>query len=351
VVLAAGCRRDAAAPPASEAEGDLAVPVAATPAQRGRLRAVIRTTGTVTPAAGADFLVVAPEPARILEISKNVGDMVATGDLLVRFDIPSTAAELARQRAEVARAQAQAENSRIAQTRARDLVERGIISRREMEDADRDLSAAQAELARAEAGRAAAEASVGRTLIRAPFAGVVAQRFHNPSDLVQGTPTDPIMRIVDPARLEVIASIAAADAPRVLPGSAARLTAVGAAQPVRLTVISRPAPPPGATDAVVRLMFAEPTTIAVDTRADIEIDGEEHLNAVLVPPEAVVRQGNETALLVASGDRAERRVVTLGLASEEYVEITAGVTAGELVITSGQNGLTGGDRITVDVRP
>jgi multidrug resistance efflux pump len=125
---------------------------------------------------------------------------VVRGDLLVRFDMPSASADVARQQAEIARAQARLENSRFAQTRARDLLDRGIISRREMEDADRDVADAQADVARAETARAAADAAAARAIVRAPFTGVIAQRLHNPGDVVQGIATDPILRLVSTTR-------------------------------------------------------------------------------------------------------------------------------------------------------
>ena len=160
-VGAAACRREA---PAAEAQNDaeIAVPVAAQPARRGGLRAIVRTTGVVTPAAGAELMVTAPEPARIVDIPPAEGDRVARGDVLVRFDVPSAAAEAARHAADIARAQALLENARVAQARARELVERGIISRREMENADRELADAQAELARAESARQTSEAAAAR---------------------------------------------------------------------------------------------------------------------------------------------------------------------------------------------
>ncbi len=234
--MPAACRREA---PPSEAQNDaeIAVPVAAQPARRGSLRAIIRTTGVVTPAAGAEFMATAPEPARIVEIPPAEGDRVARGDVLVRFDVPSAAAEAARHAADIARAQALLENARVAQTRARELVERGIISRREMENADRELADAQADLARAEAAQRTSEAAAARAIVRAPFAGLIAQRLHNPGDVVQGVATDPILRLVDPDRLEVMAPIPAADAPRVLPGAAARVTSVP--EPIRLIVTTR----------------------------------------------------------------------------------------------------------------
>src|SRR6185436_8727470 len=105
--------------------------------------------------------------------------------------------EAARQRAEVARAQAQLESARVAQARSRDLLERGIISRREMEDADREYANAQSDVARAERARDAADATVARSIVRAPFTGIVARRLHNPGDLVNGTQTDPVLRVVD----------------------------------------------------------------------------------------------------------------------------------------------------------
>jgi RND family efflux transporter MFP subunit len=352
LIAIGSCRREAppADPPNDDAE--IAVPVAAQPARRGSLRAIIRTTGVVTPAAGSEFIVTAPEPARIVEIPPAEGNRVARGDILVRFDVPSAAAEAARHQAEVARAEALLENARIAQTRARELVDRGIISRREMENADREAADAQADVARAEAARRASEAAAARAIIRAPFAGVIAQRLHKPGDLVQGIATDPILRLVDPERLEVTAPIPAADVSRVLPGAAARVTSLP--EPIRLVVATRPVASGGA-DPIARLTFATaPFDLArgkpllpVDTRVDIEIEGEEHVNAVIVPADAVLRSGNQTAVLVAVGDRAERRLVATGLSDPDSVEVVSGVEVGELVITRGQAGLANGAAISV----
>jgi RND family efflux transporter MFP subunit len=348
MLAVASCRREEARPE-TRIDAEVALtPVAAEPAQRGRLRGVIRTTGVVTPTAGSEFIASAPEPARILEIPFAEGDRVASGDLLVRFAMPSADAEISRQRAEIARAQARLENARATQSRSRDLAERGIISRREMENADNDVAEAQAELARAESARASAEASMARAIIRAPFAGVIAQRLHNPGDITQAIATDPILRLVDPDRLEITASVAPNDAPRILPGAAARITSLPGAQAVRLTVASRPSAGTSGSDAVLRLGFVEPATLAVDTRVEIEIDGEERVDVILVGVDSLVPQGSETAVFVANNKTAERRIVTTGLREADLVEITSGIKAGELVITRGQVGLADGAAISVD---
>jgi RND family efflux transporter MFP subunit len=345
LVGAAACGREA--PPADVPnDAQMATPVAAQPARRGSLRAIVRTSGVVTPVAGAEFIATATEPARIIEIPPAEGDRVARGDVLVRFDVPAAAAEAARHEADIARAQALLENARVAQTRGRELAERGIISRREMENADRDVADAQAEVARAEAARRSSDAATARSIIRAPFSGVIAQRLHNPGDVVQGIATDPILRLIDPDRLEVSAPIPAADAPRVLPGAAARVTSV--AEPIALVVTTRAVASSGGTDPVARLTFAPGSAMAVDTRIDIEIEGEEHVGAVLVPADAIIRTGNQAIVLVASGEKAERRLVTTGLSDADSVEIVSGVEAGELVITRGQAGLADGAAISVD---
>jgi RND family efflux transporter MFP subunit len=349
-VLLAGvsCRREEPRPDTG-AENEVAVtPVAAEPAQRGRLRAVIRTTGVVTPAAGAEFIASASEPARILEIPHAEGDRVASGDVLVRFAMPAADAEASRQRAEIARAQARLENARFTQSRSRELLERGIISRREMENADNDVTEAQAEVARAEAARASAEASMARAIVRAPFAGIIAQRLHDPGDLTHAIATDPILRLVDPDRLEVTASVTAADAPRILPGAAARITSIPGAEPVRLTVAARPSAAASGADAIVRLGFVEPAAIAADTRVEIEIDGEERVDVILVGAGSLISRGSEMTVFVATNNTAERRIVTTGLRDADLVEITSGINAGELVITRGQVGLTDGAAISVD---
>jgi RND family efflux transporter MFP subunit len=263
--------------------------------------------------------------------------------------MPSATQEVARQQAEVQRAQLLLESARVAQTRAHDLAGRGMIARIETEAADREMSDAEGAVARAEAARRVADAAATRAIIRAPFAGVIVKRLHQPGDVVQGLVTDPVLRLVDPKRIEIVASVAAADVARVQHGATARLSGGIEGRPVPLTVAAPPNPADLSGNGYVRarLSFTEPATIPVDTPVEVDIDAEERRNVVFISPEALVRRGSETAVLVAVGDRAQRRVVTTGVADDQGVEITSGLQAGELVITRGQSGLADGARINV----
>ena len=333
-VAVGACRRDAPKPIEHEAQ---VVPVGAVAAERAAIRAVLHVSGVVVPAEGGEFLVLAPEPTRLIDVTKMPGDVVKSGDVLALFDLPSAALSVSRLAAEVAAAQAQVENARINHERIRGFVERGLVPRR-------DLASAQDTLDRARTAHAAAQAGVTRATIRAPFDGIVATRSRNPGDMILST-TDPVMRIVDPRRLEVVASIPREDQSRVVTGATARIAAAGT-DLVRLTVAGRAASVSG--EAVpFRLVFAGPHMLAVDMTVQLDIDAEARTDTVLVPAEAVIRDNGESVLFVAAGSHAERRVVKTGIEEAARIEINDGVRAGELVITRGHVGLTDGAPITV----
>jgi membrane fusion protein (multidrug efflux system) len=310
-----------------------------------------------------------------VDVLKSAGDPVKTGDVLARFDLPSAAQTVSRLTADLAAAEAQVESARINRDKVRGFVERGLVARRELETADRELADAQGVVDRARTTQSAAQAGAVRAVVRAPFDGVVATRFFNPGDMVLST-TAPILRIVDPRRLEIVASVPRKDQSRVVTGATARVAAAGP-EPVRLNVAGRvtdlsaglPAGLPAgalaeggalakadvaarglakADDSVAfRLVFVEPSTLAVDTPVQLDIDAEERTDTVLVPTEALVRDGTNTAVFVVNESRAQRRLVKTGIEDEARIEIIEGLRAGELVITRGHIGLTDGSPITV----
>ena len=142
----------AAAPRPREAEIESPVPVIAEPVRLGNIRTTISATGVVTTLAGAEFSVVAPQPARIAEITKNVGDAVKSGEVIVRFEFPSLRAQTAVNAAAVKAADLRLQQAKLAQTRIRSLLSRGAASQREMDDADREATLAEGELAVANSG-------------------------------------------------------------------------------------------------------------------------------------------------------------------------------------------------------
>jgi RND family efflux transporter MFP subunit len=322
-----------------EVESETVVSVKAAPAMLGDIRAVVHATGIVNPAPGAELLIVAPEAARIAAMPFAAGDRVTKGDVLVRFDIPNAAAEVERQQAEVARAQAGVENARAAATRATALFDRGVAAHREAEDANRGVADATAALAQAQASFSAAQSIASRTVVRATFNGLVAKRGHNPGDVVEPSASDPVLHVIDPQRLEVVAAVPLGDAQRITLGAAGRLVS-GAGAAGELKVVSRPAAVEAGTGTVpVRLAFTGATRIPMGTPVQLDIEAEHHKGVVLVSAVAIVREGDETAVFVVADGKAHRRAVQIGLTNATQAEIVSGIKAGEQVVVDGQAGL------------
>jgi len=344
VLVMSGCRREAA----EETETQTPVAVAVETAKTGSVREVIAASGLVSAAPGAELLVTAPEAARILEIPKAEGDRVRPGDLLVRFEIPSLSAGAAAGRAEIEQAQARVENAKAARERLSGLFERGVAARKEVEDADRELREATAALAQAQSASGAANALAGRTIVRARFAGVIAKRWHNPGDIVEPGSSDPILRVIDPNRLEIVAAVPVASVSHIAGGAPARVIDP-AGDSIDASVLARPAAvDPGTVTAAVRLRPASASKLTAGSSVQVQILGPERAGAVLVPPAAVVRDGEESIVMtVGSDSKAHRNVVEVGAVTEEAAEIRKGVKAGDRVIVRGHNGLPDGATVTI----
>jgi RND family efflux transporter MFP subunit len=336
-------------PAAEQVQTDTVVPVTMAPAVMGSIRAVIHATGDVNPGPGAQLMVTAPQAARIGEITKAEGDQVRRGDVLVRFEIPDLNANVQSKSADVSAAESRGRVARENLARLQDLFNRGVASRKEVDDASKELSDAQAALLTAQAGHGSAQQLASRATVVATFNGVVAKRNHNPGDLVDATTTDFVLRVIDPARLQVDASVPIPHLSRIKVGAAARVIVGQDQEPVPMKVASRPAAvEPGTAAAPVRLVFLSPPALAVGTPVQVEIDAEEHTNVVLVPAESIVREGEETAVFIAAANKAQRRPVVLGITDNAHAEIKSGVKAGEHVITHGQAGLPDGAAITTE---
>ncbi len=343
-LLIPGCRRQTP----KETNGEDVVPVSTEPVTLGTIRGVVSATGQVTILPGAEISLVAPQPARIAEITKKVGDAVKAGEVMVRFEFPSLGVEAAAGAATVRTAELRLKGARLTQERVHTLVDQGAASRMEADAADREASEAEAELAQARAAQRATEAAGGRMLLSAPFTGVVSQRFHNQGDSVRPAEDDPIFRIVDPKQVQVLAHVAIVDAKRFALGATARVVAEGRATPELTRVAARPEAEPGATTVPVALAFDTATDLTPGVQAAVEIDAEQRLKVPLVPVVALVRDAKTgDAVFVASGDVAHRRTVTVGLVDTEYAEILSGVKPGELIVTQGMTNLRDGSPITV----
>ena len=344
ILLAAACSK----PTVEEVQTTAAAPVKTLTVTSATLEGVVSASGIVSAAPGADWVITAPEPARIIELPKAEGDRVKPGDLLVRFEIPARTTDVATQRAAVEQARARVENAQASVKRLTTLFEHGVAAQKELEDAKQTLAEAQAALAQAEAGTQAAAVLASRSIVRARFAGVVAKRAHNPGDMVEATSADVILRVIDPTKLQVVAAVPIPDLARVQVGRPTRILVPGSDEPEAGKVLTRPAAvEPTGVSADVRISFNEATKLAVGTPVRVEIVAEQRPNAIAVPVDAIIHEDEDAFVMVAGADnKAHKRKVTIGLTTPKLAEITGGLKAGDAIIVQGQQGLPDGAAIT-----
>jgi RND family efflux transporter MFP subunit len=337
VAAAPGCARETIEEVATEAPATVTTLVVTPQTVEG----VVTASGMVAAAPGADWTITAPEAARIVEMPKAEGEPVEPGDLLVRFEIPSVQTDVASRKADRQSAHARVENAQANVTRLATLVEHGVAAQKELEDARRELAEAQATLGQAQAAVESATLLESRTVVRARFAGVVAKRQHNPGDMVEAATSDVILRILDPARLQVVAAVPAADLARVHAGQPARIVVPGMPDPIAGRVVSRPvAVDQNGVAGDVRVAFDRRTALAAGLPVRIEIVAERREGALAVPASALVHEGDGVFVMVAGADgKAHRRAVSIGLATPTRAEVTAGLKAGDAVIVRGQHEL------------
>jgi RND family efflux transporter MFP subunit len=330
-----------------QVEATAPVPVAVQAVRQGAIHPTFSAPGLVKPAAGAELVVTAPQSARIAAMPKGIGERVRRGDLLVRFEIPALESDAAARRSDLERARSRLTLARASFDRVQGLFERGIAARKEVEDARRELADAEAGVGEAQSALAAAGRLAGREVVRAPFDGVIAERTHNPGDLVEPGP-DPLLRLLDPSRFQVETALPVDQLTLIPVGSPARILGPnGAAWPAR--VVTQPAAvDPATTTANLVLGFAQPPNLPAGTPVQVEIAGAEHRDAVIVPSAAIVQEGPESFVYTVDAQNHAHRVpVRAGIASGAEIEILSSLTPGTKVIVEGQNSLPDGATVVV----
>ena len=341
---AAGCGKD------EEPENPLtgAIQVTAVAAKLSVLRRVVTARGTVNPMPDGDLTVHASETSTVLELPLAEGAVVKTGDLLVRFEVPSRVAAIQLAEGEIAQHQLRVDGLKARVAQVGGLVERGLSPRMDLDNAKTELANAETDLALSKATLASARKADERLIIRATFPGVVLKRWHYQGDIVSGAGNDPVIRVIDPTRVQVIVDVPLQDLGLVLPGQRATISPMGA--PSSMASVSRTASAasPDAQTAEVTLAFppgsVNPTA---GTAVSAEILITEVPEALVVPTNAIIRGDGAPHVLVAGPDnRVIRRDIRVGLITPDLSQITQGLNAGEWVITSALAELKEGDLVS-----
>ena len=192
----------------------------------------------------------------LLGLKVREGDTVKAGQEIARVDATESQARLrqAREQADAAKAQIDIAQRQWDNNKA--LVDQGFISKTALDTSLNNLHAAQATHKAALAAAEVARKSVDDTVLRAPISGVVSQRLAQPGERV-GIDAR-VVEIVDLSRLELEATLSAADSVQVRVGQEAKLQVEGLAQPIAARVVRiNPSAQAGSRSVLVYLAIAE----------------------------------------------------------------------------------------------
>src|SRR6267378_3408822 len=278
----------------------MGLPVEVVVARMDTVRDEIGATGQIEAVQSIDLR---PEvDGRIVEIVIREGQEVEQGTPLFKVDD-------AQLRAQVAQLEAQRDLAQQALARAKDLAQQNASSTADLEKAEAEMRSAQAQY---DLQRIRLE----RTTVRAPFAGVVGQRYVSLGDYVTNTTKLASLHTVNPQR-----------ATFQVPERFARSLSPGQAVTFRVAAIA-------GRDFIGQVDFVARLVTAVRP------------NAVVIPEDAVVpAEGTNAAWVVVDG-KADRRKVSLGVRTPGFVEVLDGVRAGEQVVTGGLELLAPGAPVT-----
>jgi RND family efflux transporter MFP subunit len=292
-------------------------------------------TGTGTIAARREMPVgVAGEGGMVTRVLVEPGSWVGAGQVLATVDRSvqtQTAQSLAAQ-VRVAQADAQLAKSEL--DRARQLIDRGFISKADVQRREATLEQTTARVRVAQAQLGETRARNGRLDIRAPAAGLVLTRGVEPGQIISSG-SGQLFRIAAGGQMEMRAQLAEADLARVATGVRASVTPVGSTKAFSGEVWQvSPIIDPQSRQGIARIALAYDPALRPGGFASASITTGAQ-DAPLLPESAVLSDGKGNFVyIVDEQKKAQRRDVTVGEVSDRGVAIASGLTGNERVVLS-----------------
>lgn len=342
---------------------------------RGDVAAEVLGTGTLEARVSAT---IGPKVAGLItRMAADQGDRVNAGDTLVfledtdfrqqvgvaEADLAAAKASMDRFYADQRRADAVLVRAKEDHRRMTELVAGRAGTPDELRGAVASLAIAEAESARAAAviveGQkrlAAAERSLDYqrarlhdTTIEAPFDGLVVRRDRDAGDVV--TAGSSVLHLVSLKEMWIAAWVDETELARLAQGQVARVVFRSEPDAAYAGVVARVG---READRETREILVDvrverlPGKWAVGQRAEVFITVGRRVDVPILPAGFILRRDSRTGVMVDDGGSARWRDITLGLRGREVVEVTGGLSAGEVVVrpADGRDGpLSDGRRI------
>ncbi len=267
---------------------------------------------------------------RVAALPADVDQQVSRGEMLLRLTGEEQAAAVDTARAQLRAAEAQLTDASTRYQRGTELVNRQLVSR---DDFDRVKAAHESAIATRDAAAAQlvqAQQQQGYTVVRAPYAGIVAARHVELGETV--APGQPLFTLYAPGQLRVEVLVPQGDAAAIRTDPRASILLPDGQQVEAAKVIVYPGSDPQAHSTTVRVLLP---TLKSPPRpgqtAKVHFAAAKGVAGVWLPSTAVVNRGELTAAYVVTDDAVVLRQLRIGRTEGGNIEVIAGLLPGEKV--------------------
>ena len=311
----------AAAPAASTPDSGPAVSVEAIKVARLALPQGITAVGSLR---SDESITLRPEVAgRISAIQFREGERVAKGAPLVKLDPSVTQAELQQAQANMVLAKAKYD-------RAVDLQGKGFISGQARDEAENNLKVGEAALA-------LARAKLAKLSIEAPFSGIIGLRSVSVGDYVKEGADMVNLEAIDPLKVDFRVPEIYLSQIRVGQSLQMTLDAVpGKTYEGKVFAINPLVDTAGRAVVIRAQVRNQDTTLRPGMFARVRLLTHETQEALVVPEQAIVPQGDEWFVFRVVDGKAQRAKVEIGQRRDGKAEVMKGLRDGDVVVTAGQ---------------
>ncbi len=286
---------------------------------------------------------------QISEVLVREGEKVQKGDLLISIRSNDVLAQQKQVEANIIEVKAAYKNAEDDYHRIQALFESKSATQKELDDITAHYQMMKAKLTAVEEAKLQVAEMLTYANIRAPYSGVITQRFVDAGDMAN--PGMPLIAIEAPGQLEVNTRIPESDIYKVNVNDTVRVFVEACEEPV-VGIIDRVSPSSRFSgsqfDAKIALHPTEKQKKVIHSGVFAHIqypNGNEE--KIIVPKQLIVKRGQLQGVWVTAQDKALLRWVRLGKSYDDHIEVLSGLAQGNYLITQAQGRLFDGADISV----
>ena len=284
------------------------------------------------------------------KIYVKVGDKVRKGHLLLSVNNTDLSAKLAQVNASITEANAAFANAEKDYNRFKNLFNQNSASQKELDDITAHYNMAKARLEAAKQMKNEVQAQFSYANIRAPFNGVVSNKFINEGDMAN--PGMPLLEVESPGEFQVIAMVPESEISQIKQNTEVKVLIKSLNKTVigKVTEVSTSAKNTGGQYLVkVKLNNIEDTLRSgMFATVQFPVEKTNNTKTVLIPSSALVSKGELSGVYtVSQSNTAILRWLRLGRSYGNQVEVLSGLNADESYIISAEGKLFNGAKVTI----